>query len=117
MHALQKILSPSLSCSLREKLANIFAAVSEEIVATANGIDDSGDQPGDRAYLTLQHRNLMMRLIVLVIPCIFCLANETLVFDITVLPFSRMLTLLLLFVWSLFYLFTSSLVVLKPLYN
>ncbi|XP_024364121.1 uncharacterized protein [Physcomitrium patens] len=45
MHALQKILSPSLSCSLREKLANIFAAVSEEIVATANGIDDSGDQP------------------------------------------------------------------------
>ncbi|KAG0555374.1 hypothetical protein KC19_12G165100 [Ceratodon purpureus] len=34
MHALQKPSSPSLSCTLREKLSRVFTAVAEEVVAT-----------------------------------------------------------------------------------
>ncbi|XP_024362725.1 uncharacterized protein [Physcomitrium patens] len=44
VHALQKISKPSLLCSLREKLSYVFAAVSEEIVTTTNGPDNSNVQ-------------------------------------------------------------------------
>ena len=56
MHALRKPSSPSLSCSLREKLLHVFAAVSEE-VATAGGTYNIDTQSGAfgivRCFLTV----------------------------------------------------------------
>jgi hypothetical protein len=49
MHALQKPSSPSLSCTLREKLSHVFAAVAEEAAVTTDVTENGDSQSGGLA--------------------------------------------------------------------
>lgn len=46
MHALQKPSSPSLSCTLSEKLSRVFAAVSDEVAAATDNTENDDTQSG-----------------------------------------------------------------------